>query len=122
MEDERTQHPLMPVPPVDLKPLPAIVAKLPDLKLIVLNSKLDPRTDAFAPLAKLPNISFDIPMLEGVGRVADLVARVGAGRVLFGSHAPLFILDSAILKLKEAGLKDEDVKRIQNANAVGLLP
>jgi predicted TIM-barrel fold metal-dependent hydrolase len=121
MEDERTQHPLMPVPAVDLRPLPAIVARFPDLKLVILNSFIDPRTDAFAPLAKLPNVSFDIAMIEGVGRVADLVGVVGADRVLFGSHAPLFILDSAILKLKESGLKEEDLKKIQRGNAMGML-
>jgi predicted TIM-barrel fold metal-dependent hydrolase len=60
-------------------------------------------------------------MLEGVGSVARLIERVGIERVLFGSHFPLFHLESAILKIKEAALTDEPVKAIHDGNARKLL-
>jgi predicted TIM-barrel fold metal-dependent hydrolase len=122
MEEERVQHPVFHVPPTTFQPLPALVQPLPELKLVVANWRMDPMTDAFAPLARLPNVYFEIAMIEGVGRTARLVERVGAGRVLFGSHAPVFVWDSALLKLREAALRDEDAARIRSGNAAALVP
>jgi uncharacterized protein len=116
MEDERTHHPLMKVPAVELDPLPKVVAGMTGLRLQLLNCPVSPAGEALVPLARV-GIFFEIAMQEGVGVVARLVDRVGPDRVVFGTHFPLFHAESAILKLKEADLAGETERAIRSANA-----
>lgn len=118
MEDERTQHPLLQVPSVDLNPLAAIVPAVPSLRLIVLNQKHD------APVKKLSalgQVYFDFAMVERLRGVATLARQVSPERVVFGSHFPLFYLESAVLKMREAGLGADDFRMISEGNARRLL-
>ncbi|MGH9718920.1 MAG: amidohydrolase family protein [Bryobacteraceae bacterium] len=108
MEDERTQHPLIRVPPVDPAPLAAIVKDLPQLKLMLLNA---------GRAANPPGVYFDFAMQESPYAVARLVKAAGERRVVFGSFAPLFYFEAARLKLKEAGLSPDLERSITGGNA-----
>jgi uncharacterized protein len=46
---------------------------------------------------------------------------VPADRVLFGSYAPFFYFESALLKLKESGLSQSELAPIRRKNACKLL-
>ncbi len=123
MEDPRTQFPLMLVPPVDLRPLPNVVRNTPSLRVEVLNWGHwgDGRAGNLNEMGKIENIYFDIAMTEKVGGVARLIADTSPSRVVFGSHYPFLYFDSAVLKVREAGLTDEQAHAVLEGNARTLL-
>lgn len=100
MEDSRTQHPLVKV--ADLDPAPLAKLAVPGLRLMLLNAARPPA-----------GVSFDIATVE---RVAGLTG-VDLDRACFGTFAPYFIPESAVLKLRESAV---DLARL-DANARKLL-
>ena len=118
LEDERTQHPLLRVPVVDMGPLEEAVKSVPGLRLVVLNQKRDPRNRK---LAATGRVWFDIANVEGAGGVGAMAEEIGAEHVVFGSHFPLFVFESSVLKMREAGFATKDEKAIFEDNARGLL-
>ena len=120
MEDERMMHPLLRVEPVDITPLPALVKQTPSLRLVLLNALRTLRGQPLLDLIAAGEVYVEISMLEGVGGVANLLAQMPANRVLFGSHAPLFYFESALLKLKESPLSEEQLRAIRSQNARAL--
>lgn len=122
MEDTRVQHPLMRVADVDPAPLGKVLAALPRLPVVVLNVTRAAKASQLRPLAALPNVFFDCAMWEGMGGVAALAREITAERVLFGSHLPLFPLESSLLKLRESGLAAGQVQAICEKNARRILP
>jgi predicted TIM-barrel fold metal-dependent hydrolase len=117
MEDERTQHPLMQVKPVDFKPLPALLKSLPEARVMVLNAS---RAMSMTALAG-SGVWLDIAMLEGLGGVGNLLKDWPRDRVVFGSNAPLFYWESARLKLQESELSASQMTAITSANAGAFL-
>jgi predicted TIM-barrel fold metal-dependent hydrolase len=121
MEDERTQHPLVRVPPLEPAPLAGLVAERPELRIILLNAALRPESDLLKRLVETGRIWVDTAMLEGISVVERVVAAVGSSRLLIGSHAPFYAPDAAPLKLQEAGLKEADCLAIAEGNARSLI-
>ncbi|MFH1920564.1 MAG: amidohydrolase family protein [Planctomycetota bacterium] len=121
MEDPRTHHPLMPVPDVAPGPLADLVAARPGLRLVLLNALQTVRGPALNRLIEAGNVCFEIATLEGVGGILNLLASVPAERVLFGSHFPLFNLESALLKLRESELSSSQTEAVTHENAERLL-
>ncbi len=121
MEDERTMHPLLRVDPTSVTGLPGLLKQTPGLRLVLLNSQRVLRAQALADLMAAGEVYVEIAMLEGVGGVGSLLAQVPLNRVLFGSYAPVFYFESALLKLQESPLSDEQLGAIRCANARRLL-
>jgi predicted TIM-barrel fold metal-dependent hydrolase len=121
MEDERTQHPLLRVAPVDCASLVELLPKLPAARVMLLNAVRGPRTGPASLLAKTPQVSFDIATLETTGGVATLLGHVPAERIAFGTHAPFNYPEAAVLKMTESSLEAEVAKKISSGNASRLL-
>jgi predicted TIM-barrel fold metal-dependent hydrolase len=121
MEDRRMMHPLLQVEPPDVAPLAGVVKQTPGLRLVLLNAMNVLRGQPLLNLLQAGEVCVEIAMLDGAGCVGNLLAQAPAGRVLFGSHAPFFYFESALLKLKESPLNEEQLRAIRCDNARRLL-
>jgi len=122
MDDPRVQHPVFPVANVDLAPLGDALERFPKLRLMVLNGAERPRNQALRKLVSAGRVWFDFATLDGLGCVERLLKSVPHTQVVFGSHLPLFDIESALLKLKESALPQEQEAAIRHGNAQRLVP
>lgn len=121
LEDERTLNPLIRLQPINLAPLPELVAALPRLRLVLLNHASVVPADLLRKLAEAGQVYADIANVEGLGGVAQLLKVLPVARILFGSHYPFFYHESAVLKLRKAKLEAGQEKAIRSGNAERLL-
>jgi hypothetical protein len=116
-EDARTQHPLVRVPPVDLRPLGPLVAARPACRVVLLNAPTRPGDAPVEGLLKAGSVWVGTAMLEAVSALERVASSIGAGRLLLGSHAPFFCADALPLKLDESALDGADRLAIAAGNA-----
>jgi hypothetical protein len=121
MEDERHQHPRMPVPAVDLKPLAGLLGGLPNLRVVLLNAAHLPGDKRWPALVQAGQVFFDLAKLELIEGLARLLERVPVERILFGSYSPMFSFESTLLKLRESAVGEAQTRRILEENARQLL-
>jgi predicted TIM-barrel fold metal-dependent hydrolase len=130
MEDPRVYHPMINVGPITFHPLGQAIEKIPNAKVELLHfSGSGPSADLSQFMAKT-NTVMDISRLEGNGAVGRMIgsvtglpsALVSVDRLLFGSHAPYFPVETALLKLIESPLDAQQLQAILQGNARRLLP
>jgi predicted TIM-barrel fold metal-dependent hydrolase len=121
LEDFRTHHPMMQVADVDVTPLPGLMPATPKARVLLLNSGKVLETAVGARLAVTPGVYFDIARIEAAGSVGRHLRRLPAGRLVFGTHAPLFIYESAVIKLYESSLTAAETRALLEENPRRLL-
>ncbi len=117
MEDPRMQHPLARAADVDTKPLADLVKGCPRLQLMLLNSMQSVRGETLKSLVDTGRVCFEVATLEGVNGITRVLERVPLDRLLFGSHFPFFVIESALLKMRESQLTVAQLEAITNGNA-----
>jgi predicted TIM-barrel fold metal-dependent hydrolase len=112
LEDERTQHPALQTPAVDLKPLPALLKAIPEARIMVLNAS---STMIHTALQPAPNLWLDIAKLEGCGVLETLLQSWPIEQLAFGSNAPFFYWLAAKLKLQESALTPTQIHTLTHS-------
>jgi predicted TIM-barrel fold metal-dependent hydrolase len=130
MEDPRVHHPIINVGPVTFGPLLKTVNGTPNAKVELLHFSGSSQGEDLSQFMAKPNTAIDISRSEGNGAVGRMIgsvsglpsARVPVERIVFGSHAPYFPVETAILKLIESPLDVQQLQAIMQGNARRLLP
>ena len=117
LEDERTQNPLLRVPPVDLTPLPPLAVAVTGARVMLLNwLRVSGGKPTLLALQKT-RVFLDIAMVEGIAGIESVLDDFPVAQLCFGSYAPVFYFESAKLKLRESDLTDVQLDAITQANA-----
>jgi predicted TIM-barrel fold metal-dependent hydrolase len=130
MEDPRVHHPTVRTPSANPVPLVALLQKISGARVQLLGDGFTwTRMPQAKPLLTAQNLWHDFSSLEGVGGVRRLIegkhwnlsGKIPLERMLFGSHAPYFPVESALLKLFESPFTLPELQAVMSANARRML-
>lgn len=130
MEDPRVHHPALALRPIVAGPLVAALKEAPGARVQLLHYTGSVQGGDLRQFMTETSACIDISRWESNGIVGRMIgaspdrpaARVPLERVMFGSHAPYFPIETAILKLIESPLSAEQLLAIMQGNARRLLP
>lgn len=99
LDDPRRQHPLAQVPDLPASEVADAAERHPDLTVIVGGPRTAEIRGLRDRLLKLPNLCADVSQADGLDAVRALSGAGLTEKLLFGSHAPLFIPYSALSRV-----------------------
>ena len=123
IEDDRSQNPVLAAAPVQPAPLVEVMQKIPKARVMLLNSGSRVLSGNNPLLNRLTaaGVHFEIATLETVAGIESVLQRAPEVRLSFGSHAPYFYMEAALLKLQESALTTVQLAAITHGNAQAAL-
>jgi len=120
VQDVRAQNPICIVPDVNIAEVINIAKELQKTRFIFGGIKWQEAQSMSKQIDELPNIWLDISNIEYVDVLRKLMRIYDIKRLLFGTHAPFFVIKSAILKVMEAELSESEFNKITETNAINV--
>ena len=120
IDDPRRHHPLAQVPDVPAIDVVEAAKRHLDLKLVMGGASAASMKDLAAPVRDLPGLYADTSQVDGVDSVKMLVDAGIGDKLLFGSHAPVFVPAAAVARVL-VDLPDDVALGIMKDNVAGLL-
>ena len=125
LEDERVHLPVLAAPVVNTDPLADVLERVPKVRVQLLNADTALRGSRAKNIVEKHQVAFDISSIETQGGVGRLLNGVHVGyaskfpesQLFFGSHAPFFPCESALLKLFESPLSTPQLGAVMHENA-----
>ena len=126
LEDTRVQHPIVASREISFEPIVDVMKNNPKAKVQLLNWNDHVNNELLKKLVTETSAMFDIAWLESTGGLGRLIdgnswfgkrSPVPVDRILFGSYAPFFPPESALMKLFESPLTLSQMKSVMNINA-----
>lgn len=130
MEDSRNHHPIVLAREVKMAPLVDAMKKEPSAKVQLLYWNHRVGNGLMERLVKETSVVFDIARIETSGGIGRMIAGnpwsgeampIPVDRLLFGSHAPYFPVETNLIKLLESPLTMEQAEAIMADNANQLI-
>ena len=116
LEDPRRQHQLAQVPDVPAAQIADTAERHPELTVIIGGARTGEIRGLKDRLIASPNLYADVSQCDGLDAIKVLVEDGLTEKLLFGSHAPMFIPYSALSRVV-TDLSDEDAAAILGDNA-----
>ena len=120
LEDPRCQHPLALVPDLAAGAVAEAAARHPELTVILGGARTTEIRALRERLRALPHFYADVSQADGLDAVRLLVEAGIGDKLLFGSHAPLFIPHAALARIV-TDLSDDAAAAILGGNAARAL-